>query len=133
MRRALETTRDGAPHGKQFVGITDLGILSTLGQKVICFCCAAYFDRFAITKGSPLEVMGMYPGDPGNPGGDCAGTVCSVGADAASLRPGNDVFGIAWGCLQSYACTEALLPLDMGSGPILYLLFHMGIAGRQVS
>ncbi|CAJ1343367.1 unnamed protein product, partial [Effrenium voratum] len=56
-----------------------------------------------------LNVMGMYPGDPGNPGGDCAGTVCSVGADAASLRPGNDVFGIAWGCLQSYACTEALL------------------------
>ena len=56
--------------------------------------------------------MGMYPGDPGNPGGDCAGTVCSVGGgekEAAGLRPGHDVFGIAWGCLQTYACTEALL------------------------
>ncbi|CAE7306072.1 ppsC [Symbiodinium microadriaticum] len=59
-----------------------------------------------------LNVMGMYPGDPGNPGGDCAGTVCSVGGggkEAAGLRPGHDVFGIAWGCLQTYACTEALL------------------------
>eukprot|EP00434_Breviolum_minutum_P009961 symbB.v1.2.008781.t1/scaffold514.1/size193457/7 len=59
-----------------------------------------------------LNVMGMYPGDPGNPGGDCAGTVCSIGGgekEAAQLRPGHDVFGIAWGCLQTYACTEALL------------------------
>eukprot|EP00435_Cladocopium_sp_Y103_P014457 s1029_g3.t1 len=59
-----------------------------------------------------LNVMGMYPGDPGNPGGDCAGTVCSVGGgekEAAQLRPGHDVFGIAWGCLQTYAVTEALL------------------------
>ena len=54
-----------------------------------------------------LNVMGMYPGDPGNPGGDCAGTV--VNGTAAGLRPGQDVFGIAWGCLQSYACTEGLL------------------------
>eukprot|EP00438_Fugacium_kawagutii_P013957 Skav203423 [mRNA] locus=scaffold1743:394523:400823:- [translate_table: standard] len=58
-----------------------------------------------------------YPGDPGNPGGDCAGTVCSVFGEkeVAQLRPGHDVFGtlawrgIAWGCLQTYACTEALL------------------------
>ena len=37
-----------------------------------------------------------YPGDPGNPGGDCAGTVCSIGGgekEAAQLRPGHDVFG----------------------------------------
>ena len=54
-----------------------------------------------------LNVMNLYPGDPGNPGGDCAGTVCS--GDAAGLRPGQDVFGIAWGCLQTYVCTEALL------------------------
>ncbi|CAK9099313.1 Polyketide synthase PksJ (PKS) [Durusdinium trenchii] len=59
-----------------------------------------------------LNVMGMYPGDPGNPGGDCAGTVCSIAQgekEVAQLRPGHDVFGIAWGCLQTYACTEALL------------------------
>ncbi|CAE7693525.1 ppsC [Symbiodinium sp. CCMP2592] len=38
-----------------------------------------------------LNVMDLYPGDPGNPGGDCAGTVCAVG------------------CLQAFACTEGLL------------------------
>ena len=54
-----------------------------------------------------LNVMNLYPGDPGNPGADCAGTVCS--GHAAGLRPGQDVFGIAWGCLQTYACTDALL------------------------
>ena len=33
-----------------------------------------------------LNVLGMYPGDPGAPGGDCAGIVTAVGegADAAS-------------------------------------------------
>jgi NADPH:quinone reductase-like Zn-dependent oxidoreductase len=35
-----------------------------------------------------LNVLGMYPGDPGPPGGDCAGVVLSVGAGVAGLRPG---------------------------------------------
>ena len=26
-----------------------------------------------------LNVLGLYPGDPGAPGGDCAGTVTAVG------------------------------------------------------
>jgi acyl transferase domain-containing protein/NADPH:quinone reductase-like Zn-dependent oxidoreductase/acyl carrier protein len=56
-----------------------------------------------------LNVMGMYPGDPGNPGGDCAGTVTAVGADPAGLSPGDDVFGIVFGCLQTYATGNALL------------------------
>ncbi|CAE7648751.1 pikAII, partial [Symbiodinium sp. KB8] len=56
-----------------------------------------------------LNVMDLYPGDPGNPGGDCAGTVCTVGERETRLRPGQDVFGIAPGCLQAFACTEGLL------------------------
>ena len=28
-----------------------------------------------------LNVLGMYPGDPGDPGGDCAGTIAAVGSD----------------------------------------------------
>ena len=53
-----------------------------------------------------LNVMGMYPGDPGNPGGDCAGTVIQVGSDVKDLRPGHDVFGIAMGCLKTYCNTD---------------------------
>ena len=38
---------------------------------------------------------------------DCSGTV--VAGMAAGLRPGQDVFGIARGCLQSFACAEGSL------------------------
>jgi len=29
-----------------------------------------------------LNILGMYPGDPGDPGGDCAGVVAAVGPGA---------------------------------------------------
>ena len=36
-----------------------------------------------------LNVLGMYPGDPGPPGSDCAGIVMAVGATAAQhFSPG---------------------------------------------
>ena len=50
-----------------------------------------------------LNVMGMYPGDPGEPGLDCSGTVVNVATEAKGLRCGDDAFGIVWGCLKSYA------------------------------
>ena len=31
-----------------------------------------------------LNVLGLYPGDPGDPGGDCAGTIAAVGSAAAT-------------------------------------------------
>lgn len=35
-----------------------------------------------------LNVLGMYPGDPGPPGGDCAGVVMQTGAGVQGLRAG---------------------------------------------
>ena len=35
-----------------------------------------------------LNVLGMYPGDPGPPGGDCAGVVVAVGPNSNGLKPG---------------------------------------------
>lgn len=35
-----------------------------------------------------LNVLGMYPGDPGPPGGDCAGVVVAVGPDSNGLKSG---------------------------------------------
>ena len=32
-----------------------------------------------------LNCLGMYPGDPGPPGADCAGTVLAVGPGAGRL------------------------------------------------
>ena len=36
-----------------------------------------------------LNVLGMYPGDPGAPGADCAGIVMVVGAGVTALSPGD--------------------------------------------
>ncbi|CEM22855.1 unnamed protein product [Vitrella brassicaformis CCMP3155] len=56
-----------------------------------------------------LNVMGLYPGDPGPPGGDCSGTVVSVGAGVTHLSVGDDVYGVAPGCLRTYVATDAHL------------------------
>eukprot|EP00439_Symbiodinium_sp_Y106_P081712 s190_g20.t2 len=42
-----------------------------------------------------LNVMGLYPGDPGPPGADCAGS-------ATDFCFGQDVFGESPGCLKTY-------------------------------
>ena len=34
-----------------------------------------------------LNILGMYPGDPGDPGGDCAGVVTAVGPGALWFWP----------------------------------------------
>jgi len=51
-----------------------------------------------------LNVLGMYPGDPGAPGGDFAGVVLQ---SLAGLRAGACVFGLAPGCLGTHALTSA--------------------------
>ena len=70
-----------------------------------------------------LNVLGMYPGDPGPPGGDCAGVVVRAGKPlngTPSLCVGQPVFGLAAGSLGSHvhasaqtggrACSGALAP-----------------------
>ena len=54
-----------------------------------------------------LNVLGMYPGDPGPPGGDCAGVVVATGEGVSRLRPGDAVFGLAGGSLGSHVFTNA--------------------------
>ncbi|CAE8655636.1 unnamed protein product [Polarella glacialis] len=56
-----------------------------------------------------LNVMGLYPGDPGQPGADCSGTVLELGEKVEHIRPGEDVFGEAPGCLSTYALAPAPL------------------------
>lgn len=55
-----------------------------------------------------LNVLGMYPGDPGAPGADCSGIIMAVGSAAGdSLRPGVPVFGIAPGSLGTCVVTDS--------------------------
>jgi NADPH:quinone reductase-like Zn-dependent oxidoreductase/3-oxoacyl-(acyl-carrier-protein) synthase len=53
-----------------------------------------------------LNVLGMYPGDPGAPGGDCAGVVLAAGP-GVSLQPGAAVFGLAVGSLGTAVVCSA--------------------------
>jgi len=73
-----------------------------------------------------LNVLGMYPGDPGPPGADCAGVIMAVGPAVAtpsnvtspSFRVGDAVFGIAPGSLGSCVATSVSnlvhMPIHMG-------------------
>ena len=52
-----------------------------------------------------LNVLGMYPGDPGPPGGDCAGVILRGSVQHAGgvvAGPGDAVFGLAGGSLGSH-------------------------------
>jgi len=65
-----------------------------------------------------LNVLGMYPGNPGMPGSDYAGVVIGGAneAGAASFAPGTEIFGLAPGCLgtQVTACALAAAPKPPG-------------------
>jgi acyl transferase domain-containing protein len=54
-----------------------------------------------------MGAMGVYPGDPGPMGGECAGTIVAVGAGVDELRVGEEVVALAAGCFSSYAVTRA--------------------------
>lgn len=63
-----------------------------------------------------LNVLGMYPGDPGDPGGDCAGIVRSMPDTGSHLELGQSVFGLAAGSLGSHvqASDKTLVPMPIG-------------------
>lgn len=54
-----------------------------------------------------LNLLGMYPGDPGQPGSECAGTVVAVGPGVADLRPGDEVVALASGSFRTYLTADA--------------------------
>ena len=63
-----------------------------------------------------LNVLGMYPGDPGPPGGDCAGVVAQAGPALEGtpvLALGQPVFGLAAGSLGSHvhASAKTMVPM----------------------
>ena len=69
-----------------------------------------------------LNVLGMYPGDPGPPGADCAGVIMAVATsnnvNSPRFRVGDAVFGIAPGslgsCVASTVSNLVHMPIHMG-------------------
>ncbi|MCC6809970.1 MAG: SDR family NAD(P)-dependent oxidoreductase, partial [Deltaproteobacteria bacterium] len=74
-------------------------------------------ERVGLNFRDVLNVLGEYPGDPGAPGGDCAGRVTRIGADVERFKIGDRVFGFAVGCVARFAVTDerlvAVLPSNM--------------------
>ena len=54
-----------------------------------------------------LNVLGMYPGDPGPLGGECAGVVTAVGAGVDDLRVGQSVAALVPGAFRSHVVCDA--------------------------
>ncbi|HUS39516.1 MAG TPA: polyketide synthase dehydratase domain-containing protein, partial [Pirellulales bacterium] len=54
-----------------------------------------------------LNVLDLYPGDPGPLGCECAGVVESVGAGVQNFKPGDEVLALAPASFATYAITLA--------------------------
>jgi NADPH:quinone reductase-like Zn-dependent oxidoreductase/acyl carrier protein len=60
-----------------------------------------------------LNVLGLYPGDAGPLGGECAGEVVAIGEGVSRLAVGDPVVALAPGCFSSYATTLAALAVPI--------------------
>ncbi len=87
-----------------------------------------------------MNVLGMYPGNPGPLGGECAGTVVEVGAGVERVRVGDRVLAIAPGAFSRYVTTRASLVarvpdrLGFGEAATLGIPFvTAGVALHQVA
>src|SRR5690606_14320714 len=84
-----------------------------------------------------LNVLGMYPGDPGPPGVEFAGVVTRVGPGVGRFAPGDEVIGIDTGLFAAYATVPAaaivpmprgLTPAQAATIPLTFLSAEWGLA-----
>jgi len=83
-----------------------------------------------------LNALGMYPGDPGAMGGECAGRVVTVGDGVTGLRVGDDVLCLAGGSFSKYVVTPAAAAVPLPEGlsyeqgasiPVTFLTAYYGL------
>ena len=82
-----------------------------------------------------LNVLGVYPGDPGPPGSDCAADVARCGGGAPHLRVGDAVLGHGLAALASFARSDSRLMaviddslMEIGEGGKVVLRRHRELA-----
>jgi len=54
-----------------------------------------------------LNALGMYPGDPGPVGGECAGVIVAVGEGVSDYQVGDAVMALGAGCFTTHLTTRA--------------------------
>ena len=85
---------------------------ANLGAGQVCIRVEAVGINFR----DVLNVLDMYPGDPGLPGTDLAGVVVATGDGVTNVVPGDSVIGLSPGCLGSHviASHETVSPIPAG-------------------
>ncbi len=83
-----------------------------------------------------MNAMGLYPGDPGPLGGECAGVISALGPGVTHLQVGDAVMGIVPASFASYAITDARLVVKLPANltfeeaatiPIAFLTAHYAL------
>ncbi|VFM99421.1 MAG: NADPH:quinone reductase, partial [Candidatus Kentron sp. G] len=83
-----------------------------------------------------LSALGMYPGDPGPLGGECAGEIAAVGEGAKDFEIGDPVMAMAPGSFSQYVTVPADLvsrkPEQLGfeeaaTIPVVFLTAHYAL------
>lgn len=83
-----------------------------------------------------LNVLNLYPGDPGPLGGECAGEIVAVGEGVEHLKPGDAVVALAPASFASYVVTlaefvvpkpESLSFEEAATIPICFVTAHLAL------
>jgi NADPH:quinone reductase-like Zn-dependent oxidoreductase/surfactin synthase thioesterase subunit len=83
-----------------------------------------------------LNVMGMYPGDPGPLGCECAGVISAIGENVTEFKIGDEVLAESPGAFRKYVATNKHLVAKKPSNisfieaagiPIVYLTVHYAL------
>ncbi|MDZ7269344.1 MAG: SDR family NAD(P)-dependent oxidoreductase [candidate division KSB1 bacterium] len=83
-----------------------------------------------------LNALGMYPGDPGPVGGECAGVIVALGEGVGDYRIGDAVMALGAGCFTTHLTTRAdwiapkpaaLSFVEAAAIPITFLTAYYGL------
>ena len=83
-----------------------------------------------------LNALGLYPGDAGAPGSECAGEIVAVGDGVTELRVGDEALALAAGSFSAYTVTRAefVVPKpptmtfdEAATWPVAFLTAHYGL------
>ena len=86
-----------------------------------------------------LNALGLYPGDAGPLGGECAGVVTAVGAEVSDLAVGDAVFGFAPGAFATHCMASAALlrrvpaGVDLAAAATMPITFCTALAAFELA
>lgn len=125
----LTTTQRGLLENMTLSRLQKASKLSEHEVELNVFACGLNFRDV-------LNVLGLYPGDPGQLGNDGAGVVTRVGEKVTEFKVGDAVYGLMDGSLASHAVTsefqlckkpESLSYEDASAVPTIFLTVHYAI------